>query len=107
MKIENHQSVLNYFTDLYTKHLFALRKYLHNQVSETLMFPENTLQVLNYKTEIFSNSRLSIQKICTHGCQLRFYCRKIAGNSQLKSHHLERVMGSIYWVFKQTNPWLY
>lgn len=53
MKIENHQSVLNYFTDLCTKYLFALRKYLHNQVSETLMFPENTLQLLNYKTEIF------------------------------------------------------
>lgn len=53
MKIENHQSLPNYFMDLFTEHLFALCKYLHNQISETLMFPENTLHLLNYKTEIF------------------------------------------------------
>lgn len=53
MKIENHQSLLNYFMDLFAEHLFALCKYLHNQVSETLMFPVNTLQLLDYKTEIF------------------------------------------------------
>lgn len=53
MKTENHHSLLNYFMDLFAERLFALCKYLHNQVSETLMFPENTLQLLNYKTEIF------------------------------------------------------
>lgn len=53
MKIENHHSLFNYFMDLFAERLFALCKYLHNQVSETLMFPENTLQLLNYKTEIF------------------------------------------------------
>lgn len=53
MKKENHQSLLNGVMDLFAEHLFALCKYLHNQVSETLMFPENTLQLLNYKSEIF------------------------------------------------------
>lgn len=54
--------------------LWIFFHFLHNQVSETLTFTENTLWLLNHKTEIFQNPDLIYtKKIRTHGCKLRFY----------------------------------